>query len=94
LPLLGIIGNWYGIKFPQIIATLLQNYLLIFLFHNKTISIFAQFGNCGTAGAWGVRGEARFPPFKENLIYNIKIFLHYITLFQPSSKNVIISHCN
>jgi len=42
------IGNWYGIKFPQIIATLLQNYLLIFLFHHNFISIFAQI--------WQLRG--------------------------------------
>jgi hypothetical protein len=44
----------------------------------------------GLQGHGGVRGEARFPPFKEKFIYNIKIFLHYI-IFR---KNVILSHRN
>ena len=48
----------------RIIAKLFIKY---FYFISNSSVFLPQSGNCGAAGAWGVRGEARFPPKNEIL---------------------------
>jgi len=69
-----MIGKWYGIIIPRIIAALLQNYFINNFTYQISISIFApirQLRDCkmiGGPGAcpriWGGKGGTIVPPIR------------------------------